>query len=73
MDEKRVKRYSDDNDIEYTLEINSDYSKELHDLHKDYLLAPEIMYINESMLAQVQKDKYKYYYGKFASNKNPIN
>ena len=68
MDEKRVMKYSDDDDIGYILEVGLDYPKELHDLHKDYPLAPEIMCINESMLSQVQKDIHKYYYGKDASD-----
>ena len=69
MDEKRVMKYSDDDDdIGYILEVDLDYPKELHDFHKDYPLAPEIMCINGSMLSQVQKDIHKYYYGKDASD-----
>ena len=68
MDEKRVMKYSDDDDIGYILEVDLDYPKELHDLHKDYPLAPEIMCVNESMLSQVQKDIHTYYYGKDASD-----
>ena len=68
MDEKRVMKYSDDDDIGYILEVDLDYPKELHDLHKDYPLAPEIMCVNESMLSQAQKDIHKYYYGKDASD-----
>ena len=68
MDEKRVMKYSDDDDIGQILEVDLDYPKELHDLHKDYPLAPEIMCINQSMLSQVQKDIHKYYYGKHASD-----
>ena len=68
MDEKRVMKYSDDDDIGYILEVDLDYPKELHDLHKDYPLAPEIMCINENMLSKVQKDIHKYFYGKDASD-----
>ena len=68
MDEKRVMKYCDDDDIGYILEVDLDYPKELHDLHKDYPLAPEIMCINENMLSQVQKDIHKYYYGQDASD-----
>ena len=68
MDEKRVLKYCDDDDIGYILEVDSDYPKELHDLHKDYPLAPEIMSINENMLSKVQKDIHKYFYGKDTSD-----
>ena len=68
MDEKRVMKYSDDDDTGYILEVDLDYPKELHDLQKDYPLAPEIMSISENMLSQVQKDIHKYYYGKDASD-----
>ena len=37
MDEKRVMKYSDDDDTGYLLEIDLDYPKELHDLHNDFL------------------------------------
>ena len=68
MDEKRVMKYSDDDDIGYILEVDLDYPKELHELHKDYPLTPEIMCINESMFSQVPKDIHKYFYGKNASD-----
>ena len=59
MDEKIVVKRSDDDDVGYILEVDLDYPKELHDLHKGYPLAPEIMSINENMLSKVQKDIHK--------------
>ena len=50
IDEKTILKYSDEDDVGYILEVDLEYPKELHDLHKDYPLAPEIMSINENML-----------------------
>ena len=52
MDKKIVMKYSDDDDVGYILEVDLDYPKELHALHKDYPLAPEIKSINENMLSK---------------------
>ena len=68
IDEKKIMKYSDDGDVGYILEVDLEYPKELHDLHKDYPLAPEIMTVNENMLSSVQKEIHKYYYDKEASD-----
>ena len=68
MDEKKVLSYSDDDDKGYILEVDLEYPKELHDLHRDYPLAPEIMSVSENMLSPVQKEIHKKYYGKDASD-----
>ena len=57
-------KYCNNNNIEYILEIDLNYSKELYNLHKNYPLAPEIMNINKNMLSKIQKHIHKYYYGK---------
>ena len=59
MDEKKILNYSDDDDKGYILEVDLEYPKELHDLHRDYPLAPEIMSVSENMLSPVQNEMHK--------------
>ena len=68
MDEKKILSYSDDDDKGYISEVDLEYPKELHDLHRDYPLAPEIMSVSENILSPVQKEIYKKCYGKDASD-----
>ena len=43
---------SENNSIGYFLEVDLDYTSELHDLHNDYKLAPEKLEINSDMLSK---------------------
>ena len=40
----------------YILEVDSEYPKELHDLHSDYPLAPEVMKVKSNMLSEKQAE-----------------
>ena len=70
INKKKIMKYCDNNNIKYILEIDLDYSKKLHNLHKNYPLIPEIMNINKNMFSKIQKHIYKYYYGKKTIIKN---
>jgi hypothetical protein len=52
-----------DEDDGYFLEVDLDYPKELHDLHADYPLAPEIMNVTKDMVSEHSKKVYKHYNG----------
>ena len=44
--------------IGYILEIDLEYPKELHDLHNDYAMTPEVMNVKANMLSNKQIEIY---------------
>ena len=46
-DEDFIKNYVEDRDIDYFLEVDIEYPRELHDLHNDLPFLPEQMEINK--------------------------
>lgn len=75
--ENKILNYTDNDDVGYIVEVDLEYPEEMHDLHKDYPMAPEIMSISEDMLSTVQKDIHRYYYdneaGDEKTNKSVLN
>ena len=43
----------------FFLEVDLEYQKELHELHNDYPLAPEIMNVKANLLSEKQVEIYK--------------
>ena len=57
-----VMSVSENNSIGYFLEVDLEYSNELHELHNDYPLAPEKLAVSNDMLSRYCKkiaDKYE--------------
>ena len=61
VDEFDVMSINEKSDTGYFLEVDLEYSDELHELHKDYLFAPEKIAVTNDMLSKYCKktvDKY---------------
>ena len=59
--ERDLKKIFKDEDVGYVLEVDLEYPEELHDLHNDYPLAPEVIKIGKvNKLTPNFNDKIKY-------------
>ena len=57
IDEEFIKNYNKNDDIEYFLIVNIEYSEELHDLHIDLPFLPEKLEINgHNKLLSIKKN-----------------
>ena len=61
MDKKEISRFcfnsiSENSFVGYILEVDLEYPDKLHNLHNDYLLAPEKLEITQNMLSKYCSD-----------------
>ena len=54
-----MKYYDNDGEGCYILELDLEYTKELHDKHNDYPLSPELTYVQAHALSPYQVELYK--------------
>ena len=62
VDEFDINSINEKGEIGYFLEVDLEYPDELHELHNDYLLAPETFAVSSGMLSKYCKkiaDRYK--------------
>ena len=51
IDELDVMSFNKKSDVGYFLEVDLEYPNELHELHNDYLLAPQKLVVSDNMLS----------------------
>lgn len=57
-----VLNYDETSDTGYILDVDLEYPPELHDLHSDYPLAPELLSVSSDMLSHESRTIYKSYH-----------
>ena len=55
----RILNISADSSCGYFLEVDLDYPEELHDFHKDFIMAPEKIKLKEEILSPYSREKAK--------------
>ena len=60
LTEEEIINYTDGS-LGYIVDVDLEYPDEVHEKHKDYPLAPQIMNVTADMLSETQKEIYKSY------------
>ncbi len=63
-----ILNYDETSETNYILDVDLEYPAELHDLHCDFPLAPELIKVSSNMLSEQSKNIYKSYHQKKTSN-----